>query len=172
MAVFFLVRPLKILAKRILLDANKVVAAGANYVFGTHAIPGTRMQFALAKDSIAEFKVEGTGGGAAPQDLDLVIDGVFQATGQKIVNGVVTPAAPDASHPVHGMKSIPLDANFTTGFGINWMLDNLGEGVHTFELYSKGTGGAAQINAAPTTNPLVITIVEHADTYPPTPSTP
>lgn len=172
MAVWFNVRPLKVLAKRLLLDANKVTAASANFVALTNAVAGTRMQFSLAKDSIAEFRVEGNGGGANPQDLDLVIDNVFQATGQKIVAGVVTPAAPAAGFPVHGMRSVALDANFTQDISISWLLDSLAEGVHTFELYAKGTGGAAQINAASTTNPLILTIIEHADTYPPSPSGP
>src|SRR5579871_3442262 len=109
MSVWFNVRPLKILAKRVLLDGNKTVAANANYVYSTNAVPGTRMQFSLGTNSIAEFRVEGNGGGANPQDLDLVIDGVFQGTGQTIVNGVVTPTAPAAGQPVHGLRSVALD---------------------------------------------------------------
>jgi len=196
MSVWFNVRPLKILAKRVLLDANKVVAANANFVYSTNAVAGTRMQFSLGSSSIAEFRVEGNGGGANPFDLDLVVDGVFQGTGQTIVAGVVTPTAPASGQPAHALRSVALDANFTQGFNITWLMDNLsnvqspqypgpgapvvygtgspgpGQSIHTFELYAKGTGGAAQINAASTTNPLVIWIIEHADAYPPAPTGP
>ena len=173
MAVFFLVRPLKILAKRTIIDGNKVVAAHADFLTAD-AVAGTRLQFSLAKDSIVEFKVEGSGGSAAGTgvDLDLVIDGVFQATNQRIVAGVVTPATPAVGFPDHGMKTFSADANFAAAFNLSWLVDNLGEGVHSFVLYAKASTAAGQINAAKATNALVITVIEHADTYPPSASAP
>ena len=153
MAVHFLARTPKILAKRELIDGNKTVVAPAAFT----AVPGTRMKVNVLKYSVIEIQIQGAieATAAANLGLDLAITsgGVTTRLGQAL-----------------GLETIGVllaNINLALPIAFSVWLDNLAEGEHTVELQVLASAGNALLHAAAASVPLRITVVEHPAIYPP-----
>lgn len=169
MAVNFLVRPEKLIAKRAITSGD-LTTASTTWV----AVPGTRTKFQLGSDSLLEFAITGVltaSGGAARVDLDVAIDGV-------LVGYNAAPAAVAAGPlgSTNGLLShdIPAAGKFAN-FKLADILDSsslsapaVAGGVeHSFEMFYRASANSAVINAGAASNPLKYALIEHASAYPP-----
>lgn len=145
----FDIRAPKVIYERKLTPGDITITAGGAFA----AVAGTACQFAVGKDSQVEIRVEGVGGMAAAASLmlDLSVDGSLQGNDDGLTQVVQGSAA---------ALQIP--------FAFSVFLDDLAAGVHTLSLQAKAVTANAVINAATTSNPLRITVIEHALVYPPT----
>lgn len=162
MAVNFLVRPEKLIAKRAIVDADKTTAS-TTWV----AVPGTRTKFTLGADSLLQFIITGvltSSGGAARVDLDVAIDGILIGYA-----AAPTAGAAGAGGSANGLLSQDIAAaGKFTNFKLTDTLDSLAGGVeHSFELFFRTSANTGVINAGAASNPLKYALIEHASAYPP-----
>ena len=150
MAGRFLIRPPKLVYDRALTAGDQTLTTPT--VFTT--VPGTELQFAVAKDSVVEILIEGSWQASAAANIaaDLLVDAarLGQDLGLKVIGVLAANVALDLPMSLHVY------------------LDSLAEGTHTLALQVLASAGDATVRASTAATPLKITVLEHAAVYPPT----
>jgi len=146
----FNTRAPQLVAQRVLIAGDETITAGGAL---TAAVPGTAMQFAIKKDSLVEIRVEGAvqNAGIGQIHLDLDVNGVLQSGGVDGLTQYINSAA----------------AAGGTSVSMSLFLDGLAAGTHSMALTCRAITVDGVINAAAASNPLRITVIEHALIYPP-----
>ena len=164
MSVNFVVRPEKILTRRSINTGN-LTTASTTFV----PVPGTRTIFNLGQDSLFEYLVQGnltSVGGAAVVSVDVAIDNYL--IGLDALQSALPGAVAGPNGATNGLLSVTTAAAAAvSAFQLQDIMDTLGVGPHSFELFFKASANTAEILAAAASNPLKYVLIEHASVYPP-----